>query len=51
MLVLLASMPVGRAVAAVDGPVVTVPWGASLEEVKRGLAAVAGLMERMWAPA
>jgi hypothetical protein len=35
---------------AVDGPVVSVPWGASLEEVKSGLAAVADVAERTWAP-
>jgi hypothetical protein len=35
---------------AVDGPVVSVPWGASLAEVKSGVATLADIVERTWAP-
>ncbi|HEU4539764.1 MAG TPA: hypothetical protein VFR23_01430 [Jiangellaceae bacterium] len=35
---------------AVEGDVVTVPWGASLAEVKSGISAIAEVMERAWAP-
>lgn len=35
---------------AVDGSLVTVPWGASLAEVKSGLAALARSVEQAWAP-
>ena len=34
-----------------DGNCVVVPWGASLDEVRRGLAEVALLSEPAWAPA
>ncbi|HEU5002008.1 MAG TPA: hypothetical protein VFW71_04435 [Actinomycetota bacterium] len=33
------------------GSCVTVPWGASLEQVRQGLGAVADLVEPAWAPA
>ncbi|HEX6234527.1 MAG TPA: hypothetical protein VFZ63_15480 [Jiangellaceae bacterium] len=35
---------------SVDGQVVTVPWGASLAEVKSGLAAAVTLLEPTWEP-
>lgn len=35
---------------AVDGSLVTVPWGASLAEVKSGIAALASSVEQTWAP-
>lgn len=35
---------------SVEGDVVTVPWGASLAEVRSGLAAVVSLLEPSWAP-
>lgn len=35
---------------SVEGRVVTVPWGASLAEVRTGLSAVVSLLEPSWAP-
>jgi hypothetical protein len=35
---------------AVEGLQVTVPWGASLAEVKSGIAALARSVEQTWAP-
>jgi hypothetical protein len=34
-----------------SGPLVVVPWGASLEEVRQGLGIVVGAAESAWAPA